>query len=170
MKIFIIILFFIICFLLATTIQLDIKKIVIFSKKIKFKIYIKIYLFNKIPLYKRKIRKEDILKLIQLSKKRKIEIEEKRIFKYLSLEIEKIRIKIEYNIKNQIYMAYIYGFLQAITNIGVSIASPNQREIIIKNQSRSKTYLDISTKINIKLIKSIKNLIKENINFSKSRA
>ncbi len=166
MKIFIIILFFIIFFLLTITLQLDIRKIAIYNKKIKFNIYIKIYLLKKILIYKRKIRKKDILKLIQISKKRKIIKEEKRIFKSLSLDIKNINIEIGYNIKNQIYMAYIYGILQAITNIGICFAKPNKREIIIKNQSKDYTYLCISTKININIIKtilrSIKNLSKRN--------
>lgn len=166
MKIFIIILFFIIFFLLTITLQLDIRKIAIYNKKIKFNIYIKIYLLKKILIYKSKIRKKDILKLIQISKKRKIIKEEKRIFKSLSLDIKNINIEIGYNIKNQIYMAYIYGILQAITNIGICFAKPNKREIIIKNQSKDYTYLCISTKININIIKtilrSIKNLSKRN--------
>lgn len=166
MKIFIIILFFIIFFLLTITLQLDIRKIAIYNKKIKFNIYIKIYLLKKILIYKRKIRKKDILKLIQISKKRKIIKEEKRIFKSLSLDIKNINIEIGYNIKNQIYMAYIYGILQAITNIGICFAKLNKREIIIKNQSKDYTYLCISTKININIIKtilrSIKNLSKRN--------
>jgi len=160
MKIFIIILFFIIFFLLSTTIQLDIKKIAIFNKKIKFNIYIKIYICNKILLYKRKVRKKDILKLIQISKKRKILKEEKIIFKSLSLDIKNINIEIGYNVKNQIYMAYIYGILQGITNIGVSFAKTNKREIIIKNKSKDYTYLYISTKININIIKTILRSIK----------
>lgn len=166
MKIFIIILFFIIFFLLTITLQLDIRKIAIYNKKIKFNIYIKIYLLKKNLIYKRKIKKKDILKLIQISKKRKIIKEEKRIFKSLSLDIKNINIEIGYNIKNQIYMAYIYGILQAITNIGICFAKPNKREIIIKNQSKDYTYLCISTKININIIKtilrSIKNLSKRN--------
>ncbi len=166
MKIFIIILFFIIFFLLTITLQLDIRKIAIYNKKIKFNIYIKIYLLKKILIYKRKIRKNDVLKLIQLSKKRKIIKEEKRIFKELSLEVKNINIQVGYSLKNQIYMAYIYGILQAITNIGVNFAKPNKREIIIKNQSKDYTYLCISTKININIIKtilrSIKNLSKRN--------
>ena len=164
MKIFIIILFFIIFFLLTITLQLDIRKIAIYNKKIKFNIYIKIYLLKKILIYK--IRKNDVLKLIQLSKKRKIIKEEKRIFKELSLEVKNINIQVGYSLKNQIYMAYIYGILQAITNIGVNFAKPNKREIIIKNQSKDYTYLCISTKININIIKtilrSIKNLPKRN--------
>ncbi len=58
-------------------------------------------------------------------------------------------------------MAYIYGILQAITNIGVNFAKPNKREIIIKNQSKKDyTYLCISTKININIIKTILRSIK----------
>ena len=108
MKIFIIILFFIIFFLLTITLQLDIRKIAIYNKKIKFNIYIKIYLLKKILIYKRKIRKNDVLKLIQLSKKRKIIKEEKRIFKELSLEVKNINIQVGYSLKNQFYMAYIF--------------------------------------------------------------
>lgn len=160
MKIFIIILFFIIAFLLSITMQIDIKKIEIYNKKIKFNIYIKIYLLKKILLYKKKIRKKNIIKLIRLSKKRKIIREEKRILNSIPLEVEKIKIEIKYNLKNPIHSAYLYGTLQAITNIGVSIANPNKRQIIIKNQNKEKTYIYISMKIKVNFVKTILEIIK----------
>lgn len=71
MKILIIMLFFISIVILLLNIKLNIKKIEILNRKIKFNIYLQIYLLNRLKLYEKKITKNDILKLIQLSQKKK---------------------------------------------------------------------------------------------------
>lgn len=169
MKIFIIILFFILMFVLLLDIKLDIRKIEIFNKKIKFNIYIQVYLLRKIQLYEKKITKKDILKLIQLSKKRKVFKDEKKIVKSMSIEIEKIDIQLFYNLKNPVHMAYIYGFLQATLNILVTAIKSKYRNIIIKNSYKGNFYIYVNSKIKISIIKTIIKIIKNKIKKIKSK-
>lgn len=163
MKILIIMLFFISIVILLLNIKLNIKKIEILNRKIKFNIYLQIYLLNRLKLYEKKITKNDILKLIQLSQKRKVIKDEKRIIKNISIEIERVNIQILYNLKNPIHMAYIYGFLQSIINILIAIINPQSRNIVIKTQYRGKLYICISSKINISIAKTIMKLIKNSL-------
>lgn len=163
MKILIIILFLIFTFVLLLDIKIEIRKIEIVNKKIKFNIYLQIYLLSKIKLYEKRVTKKEILKLIQLSEKRKIIKNEKKLIKNLSIEIEKIDIQILYNLKNPIHMAYIYGVLQAIINILIASINPKSKNIIIKTQYKGNLYVYISTKTKVNIRKTIIKIIKNNI-------
>lgn len=160
MKIFIIILFFILLNFILLNIKLDIKKIEIYNRKIKMNIYVKIYWLNKVKLFEKKIRKQDILKLIKLSELNKIQKRERNLIKKLYIQMETCNIQILYNLKNPVYSAYIYGTLQAILNILITSINSKSRNIIIKTGYRGKVYICVSIKININIAKSLIKTIK----------
>ncbi len=159
MKNLIIMLLLIFLGILFLTIKINIKKLEIKDNKIKLITYIELYLFGTIKLFKKKIKKKDLIKLLRVSEEKRIKKKERKILTKINPKIEKLNIKINYGLRNYIYNAYVYALLQTILNIVLSKINAKENRLIIENQYNKKMYILIEAKIKISIIKVISQII-----------
>lgn len=69
MKIFIIILFLFCIIILTISVCIDVKKLDIDGSKIKYKANIEVYILRIVKVYKKRIRKKDLLRIVNLIRK-----------------------------------------------------------------------------------------------------
>lgn len=155
---YLVIILFLIFIISSITIQIDIKHLEIINKKIKFNIYIKLYLFKKIKIFSKKIKKKDILKLVELSSKNNDINKAKKIFKKINSELEEIGIDIQYGIKNIKINTCLYIIVNTVIPSLICKYSNNKTKInynVKNNYNANYFYCNYKSKINIDIIKSI---------------
>lgn len=155
---YLVIILFLIFIISSITIQIDIKHLEIINKKIKFNIYIKLYLFKKIKIFSKKIKKKDILKLVELSSKNNDINKAKKIFKKINSELEEVRIDIQYGIKNIKINTCLYIIVNTVIPSFICKYSNNKTKInynVKNNYNVNYFYCNYKSKINIDIIKSI---------------
>lgn len=160
MKMFIIILFLIFILFISITIKIEIRKIEIINRKIKFNIKIKLYILNIIKIFQKRITKRNLKRIINMSKKQTIFKDEKKILRSIEIEFENVNLQIIYPMKNPILASYIYAILQGISNIGVALSKIKKKEIEIKNINKGTLYIYFNTCININIAKTILKIIR----------
>lgn len=155
---YLVIILFLIFIISSITIQIDIKHLEIINKKIKFNIYIKLYLFKKIKIFSKKIKKKDILKLVELSSKNNDINKAKKIFKKINSELEEIGIDIQYGIKNIKINTCLYIIVNTVIPSLICKYANNKTKInynVKNNYNANYFYCNYKSKINIDIIKSI---------------
>ena len=163
MKIFIIILFFILILLLSITVCIDIEKLEIYKGKIILKIKLKIYIFKYIKVFQKKIRKKDIIKLIDNISRKNI-IKDEKIIKNIKYTFSDMNVNIKYGIKNVLINTYTYGIINMI--IPIFLLTKDNRNIEYKITTNFKTnFISIQAKgkIQIQVLENVVKLFKQNI-------
>lgn len=94
MKIFIIILFFILIILLSITLCIDIEKLEIYNGKTIFRIKVKIYIFKYIKIFQKKIHVKDIIKMIENMSKKNL-IKDEKIIRNIKYSFSDMNVNIE---------------------------------------------------------------------------
>lgn len=158
MKIIIIILFFILIAFLSAKVELCIEKLQIINNKIKIHIEANIYIFKYIKIYSRRIRKKDIIKLIDFSKKERNFRKEKKIIRKVNIEISKINLKLNYGIKHVYLNIYIYAFLNALIPMTINRYSDEKTKInynINTDFKRNFLEMELKSKIEISVLKTL---------------
>lgn len=158
MKIFIIILFFILIILLSITLCIDIEKLEIYNGKTIFRIKVKIYIFKYIKVFQKKIHKKDIIKLMDNITKKKI-IKDEKIIKNIKYSFKDLKINIEYGIKNTLINAYAYGIINMIIPMFLEKQETKNMEYNITTNFR-KNFISIKIRGKIQ-IQVLENVIKK---------
>ncbi len=164
MKIFILLFFIFIILIITSKIELCIDKLIVENRKIKFAIKLNFYILKNIKVFSKKIKKKDIIKIINLSEKKKFLKLEENITDYLDINIDKIDLKIKYGIKHIFINIYLYGLINAVvtTLIARYINEQTKRNINIETDFNNNfIYLNIKLKINIDILNSIINYLKK---------
>lgn len=161
MKIILIILFFILI-IIFSRIEIDIRKLEIIKGKIKFLIKLKIYIFKNVLIYSKKIKKKDILKIINFSQIKEHFEKEKKYLHLLPITINTFNLKLEYGIKNVYINVYTYAFINAIVPMILYNYANKNTKIwyqINTDFKRNYLYMKIRTKAEISILMIIKNSI-----------
>lgn len=164
MEIILIILFLILILITTSRAEIHIENLEVVKNKIKFLIKIKFYILKRILIFSKKIKKRDILKLIEFSEKKAQVIKEKEILKTIPIEIISIDFNLNYGLKNVFTNIYVNAILNTFIPI-VLYNYSNQNAIINYNISSNfkETYLYIKLKGKIKIdsVKIIRKILKE---------
>ena len=120
MKIVIIMLFFILIIILSTTIRLDIDKVEILDKKIKYKAKIKIYIFKFIKIFQKNITKKNLKNMIEMSMKTNMLTKGKTMFKKIQIDILELNIDWDYGLTAIIPNVYIYAIINSVIAMFIS--------------------------------------------------
>lgn len=163
MKIFIIILFFILIILLSITVCIDIEKLEIYNGKTVFKIKLKIYIFKYIKIFQKKIHKKDIIKMIENMSKENI-IKDEKIIRKIKYTFSDMNINVEYGIKNVLLNTYTYGIINMIIPIFLAQKGTNNIEYNITTNFRKK-FISIQArgKIKVEVLENMIRLFKKGI-------
>ena len=163
MKIFIIILFFILIILLSITVCIDIEKLEIYNGKTVFKIKLKIYIFKYIKIFQKKIHKKDIIKMIENMSKENI-IKDEKIIRKIKYTFSDMNINVEYGIRNVLLNTYTYGIINMIIPIFLAQKGTNNIEYNITTNFRKK-FISIQArgKIQVQILENIIKLFKQNV-------
>ena len=163
MKIFIIILFFILIILLSITLCIDIEKLEIYNGKTVFRIKLKIYFFKYIKIFQKKIRVKDIIKMIENRSKKNL-INYEKIIKSIKYSFNDMNINIEYGIRNVLLNTYTYGIINMI--IPMLIAQKDTKNIeynITTNFRRNFISIHVKGKIKVEVLENMIRLFKKSI-------
>lgn len=164
---YIVLLFFILIILILTSyIEIDIKKLEIINKRIKFNISIKVYILKYIKIFTKKIRKKDIVKFINFSSTKNHIRKEKKIYRNLEIEVPKIELNIKYGIRHIFSNIYLYGIINSIvyTLIANTTKTNTKKNINIQTDFKeNKLYLKIETIIRINTLKTCIKIIQKAI-------
>lgn len=158
MKIIIIILFFILIAFLSAKFEICIEKLQFVNNKIKFHIEANIYIFKYLKIYSRRIRKRDIIKLIDFSKKERNFRKEKKIIRKVNIEISKINLKINYGIRHVYLNIYTYAFLNALVPMTINRYLSEKANVDYNiNTDFKRNFLEIEliSKIEISVFKTL---------------
>lgn len=163
MKIFIIILFFILIILLSITLCIDIEKLEIYNGKTVFRIKLKIYFFKYIKIFQKKIHVKDIIKMIENRSKKNL-INDEKIIKSIKYSFNDMNINIEYGIRNVLLNTYTYGIINMI--IPMLIAQKDTKNIeynITTNFRRNFISIHVKGKIKVEVLENMIRLFKKSI-------
>lgn len=149
MKIFIIILFFILIILLSITLCIDIEKLEIYNGKTVFRIKLKIYIFKYIKIFQKKIHKKDIIKIIENISKKNL-IKDEKIIKRIKYSFNDMNVNIEYGIRSVLLNAYTYGIINMIIPIFLAQKDTKNIEYNITTNFR-KNFISVQAKGKIKV-------------------
>lgn len=162
MKIFIIILFFILIILLSITLCIDIEKLEIYNGKTVFRIKLKIYIFKYIKIFQKKIHKKDIIKIIENISKKNL-IKDEKIIKRIKYSFNDMNVNIEYGIRSVLLNAYTYGIINMI--IPIFLAQKDTQNIkynITTNFRKNFISIQARGKIQVQILENIIKLFKQN--------
>lgn len=154
MKYIVIILFFILILIITSRIELDVIKLEIINKKIKFLVKIKVYVFKYILIFSKKIKKKDIIKIIELSKNNEYVKKGEKIAKKLPIKLSNLNLELNYGIKNIYPNIYTYAILNAAIPMFINRYSNPKTKVRYNIKTDFKqNYLNskISGKLEIKL-------------------
>ena len=163
MKIFIIILFFILIILLSITLCIDIEKLEIYNGKTIFKIKVKIYIFKYIKIFQKKIHVKDIIKMIENMSKKNL-IKDEKIIRNIKYSFSDMNVNIEYGIRSVLLNVYTYGIINMIIPIFLAQKDIKDIEYNITTNFR-KNFISIRAKgkIKIEVLENMIRLIKQNM-------
>lgn len=160
MKIFIIVLFFILILFLSITVSIDIEKLEVYNKAITFRMKLKIYIFKYIKVFQKKIHKKDITKLVEGISKKNI-IQDERIIKNVKYTFSDMHVTIEYGIRNVLINTYTYGIINMI--IPMLITTKDIKYNITTNFQTNFISIQAKGKIRVGVLENAINFFKQNI-------
>lgn len=163
MEIMLIILFFILILVCTSRAEIRIEKLEIVKSKVKFLIKVKFYIFKYILIFSKKIKKKDILKLIDISSNKENIEKGTAIAKKVPMELVEFNLDLNYGWRHIYTNIYAYALLNALIPIFLYKYSNPQTKIkynITTDFKRMYLYLKLSAKIRIKAIKIIRHTLK----------
>lgn len=159
MEIMLIILFFILILIITSRIEIDIQKLEVINKKIKFRIKVKVYTLKSILIFSKKIKKKDIIKLVDFSEKENHFEKERKIIRELPIAIDNFNLKLNYGIKSLYINVYAYAFINAIIPMFLYRYAHDKTKTnytINTDFRRNYFYIKVSTRISISMLDAIK--------------
>ena len=157
---FLIILLFFICLICLTSITINIDKIEVSKNKIRFKIYLEVYILKTIRIVKKKIRKKTIYKVIDLIAIKKSSNQIKKNW----YKIEEFKLLVNYGWKNIFQNIYFFATVNNIIPILINIINIQNREYTIKTSfDKNFFYFKVKCKIKIKIFHLVSDLIKSQL-------
>lgn len=163
MEIMLIILFFILILVCTSRAEIRIEKLEIIKSKVKFLIKVKFYIFKYILIFSKKIKKKDILKLIDISSNKENIEKGTAIAKRLPMELMSFNLDLSYGWKHICTNVYTYAILNAVIPMLLYKYSTPRTKTNYNIRTDFKTtylYLKLSAKIRIKTIKIIRHTLK----------
>lgn len=163
MEVMFIILFFILILVCTSRAEIHIEKLEIVKSKVKFLIKVKFYIFKYILIFSKKIKKKDILKIIDISSNKENIEKGTAIAKKVPMDLIEFNLDLNYGWKHIYTNVYLYAALNTLIPVFLYKYGNSQSKINYNITTDFKTtylYLKLSAKIRIKAIKIIRQALK----------